>query len=114
MKKAILGLFLVLVLSGFNFGDETTTTCSALTGTYASKNTITPLTRTIVIQNTCNEAIVLSTDGTTDGMTLSAGVSGVFEFKDFPHVDSNPDKTLYVKHAGSAPTTGTLIITVMK
>lgn len=112
MKKLVLGIFLVAALGAFNFGDETTTTCSALTGTYASKNTIGPYTRSIVIQNTCNEDVLLSIDGSTDGMTLMAGVSAVFEYKDFPHNDSNPDKTLYVKHAGSAPTSGTLIITV--
>lgn len=96
------------------FGSETTTTCSALTSSFVDVGTVTPQTRMIIIQNTCNEPIVLSDDGSSDGLTLLAGVGGLWKFTDEHYDDVEPNRDIYVKHDGTAPTSGTLIITVLQ
>ena len=113
MKRVASLVLAAFCLSGFNFGNETITSCSSLTGTFAAKNELSSYTRVVTIQNTCNQSIVLSDDGSTDGMTLGAGMGGTWEFKDFKKDESAASVTLYVKHAGAAPTAGTLIITVL-
>lgn len=113
MKRIALLALAAFFSFGFNFANETVTACSALTGSYVSKNTVAGNTRVINIQNTCNQTIRLSDDGTTDGMTLLPGMGGAWEFKDYQRDDSEPGITLYVKHNGVTPTAGTLIITVM-
>lgn len=116
MKRGILLLFLAwFCLCGlFNPVSETNTACTALTGSYVAKNTLTPRMRVLTIQNTCNATIKLSVDGTTDGLTLMPGVGGTFDWKDVHGNEGDASRTLYVKHGGAAPTAGTLIITVIE
>jgi hypothetical protein len=86
---------------------------SALTGTYATVLTPGFIARLLALFNSCNDTILVSLDGgTTDGLELEAGESLTLDLgANGRHLASGVN--IQAKHAGAAPTAGTLRITAV-
>jgi len=95
------------------FISHSITTCSALTGSYVSKAQVSYYVRQIIIQNNCNATISITKDPSSEGMQLLAGRDVVFDMTDTERVESPARSTIYLKHAGAAPTSGEVHVTVI-
>lgn len=81
---------------------------TALTGTYQTVLTLTADAVCLVVLNTCNNTILVSLDGgTSDTLRLESGESLTLDFgTNGRRVSSGA--TIQAKHAGAAPTQGTI------
>lgn len=88
---------------------------------YAAIGTqINQLARLVAIKNNTDAVLLLSFDGTTDNDVLMATTGQVLDFTANKTMDDGAGSyfiekgtTIYVKHAGVAPTSGSIYVTVV-
>lgn len=85
---------------------------TSLTASHQTIITTTAIARVVHIINSCNAAVVVSLNGTTDYQELPASTGMAIDLvANSLHIASGA--TITAKHAGSAPTSGNIAVSVV-
>jgi hypothetical protein len=111
IKKITALLFLIFALTGGAYSLlEDTTAFGSVTGSYVAAVTIQPNTHVLFVQNSTDANILVSLDsGTSTAWTMAPSDSFTLDMQDHTN-RAAPTQGIYIKHDGTAATTGNFYI----
>ena len=104
-------LFLFNVANAENFIIDTSATKAAadITATHVAMLQVPPYAKELSIQNTLDQDVYIATNSNVDGMLIHAATCGRLNIESArPWRSTSGTTTIYIKHAGTAPTSGKL------